>query len=121
MYVVCDEVLKALKIPDDPQARMTNAEVMTFCLVAAALFGGNHKRTRWFCKRSGYFSTLLSDSRLNRRSQNIPWKVWMAVFRFLAAIFTQGNKAREFAVDSFPVQCCQKSRIDRRAFFHGKQ
>ena len=33
IYVICDEVLKILKIKDDPQALMTNAEVMTFCIL----------------------------------------------------------------------------------------
>ncbi len=117
-YVVCDEVLKALQLKDDPQSQMSNAEVMTFCILAARLHSGNHNLTRWSCKNAGYFPKILSKSRLNRRSRQIPMSAWMAVFRFCSLIFKQST---EYAVDSFPVPVCQKSRIDRRKLFRGDE
>lgn len=84
IYVVCDEVLKMLGTQDDPQSVMTNAEVMTFCILAAKLHSGNHTLARWSCGRAGYFLKILSQSRLNRRSRQIPMTAWMAVFRFCA-------------------------------------
>ena len=34
-YVVCDDIIKSLKIKEDPQIKMTNAEIMTTAIVAA--------------------------------------------------------------------------------------
>lgn len=121
IYVICDEVLKALDIQDDPQARMSNSEVVTFGILASYLFGGNHRKARWFSCRMGYFPVILSESRLCRRLHQIPMHAWMAIFYFLAAIFKEENATRQFAVDSFPVASCQKCRIDRRQLFQGKQ
>jgi hypothetical protein len=117
-YVVCDEVLKALGLNDDPQALMSNAEIMTFCILAARLHSGNHSLARWSCEKAGYFPKILSKSRLNRRSRQIPATAWMAVFRFCSLVFRQDT---EYAVDSFPVPVCQKSRIDRRKLFRGDE
>ncbi|MBA2691922.1 MAG: IS982 family transposase, partial [Rubrobacter sp.] len=38
IYCVCDEFSKAMGLRDDPQVRMTTAEVMTVALVASAFF-----------------------------------------------------------------------------------
>lgn len=116
-YVVCDEVLKSLKVVDDPQSLMSQSEVVTFAIFASYHFGGNHKKARWFSKKMGYFPTILSESRLNRRIHKIPLEAWMSVFYFLAKIFKEDAYGQEFAVDSFPVNSCQKCRIDRRKLF----
>ncbi len=120
-YVVCDEVIKAMGFEDDRQARMSTAEIITFSIMSGQLFGGNHRKTCWFCRQSRYFPNLLSESRLNRRLHKIPWPIWTAVFRFLALIFRKTNSSSEYAVDSFPVECCKKQRIDRRKFLFGKE
>jgi hypothetical protein len=121
IYVICDEALKAVDIQDDPQAKMSTAEVVAFAIIAARLFGGNHFRARWLCKHAGYFPDILSPSRLNRRLHRVPWPVWLYLFRLLAAIFKKRAATREFAVDSFPLTCCKKSRIDRRKLFLRKE
>ncbi len=41
IYCLCDEFLKAIDHRDDPQVRLSTAEVMTVPLVAATFFGGN--------------------------------------------------------------------------------
>lgn len=117
VYVVCEDVLKGLGFVDDPQAVMSHAEVVTFCILAAKLHSGNHTLSRWSCQKAGYFPEILSRSRLNRRCRQIPMFVWLAIFRTLSLIF---GPEKEYAVDSFPVPCCQKSRIDRRKLFRSK-
>jgi Transposase DDE domain len=77
--------------------------------------------TRWICKKLNYFPRILSESRINRRIHRIPWDVWFAIFQCLSTIFTERNKGQEFAVDSFPVTCCAKNRIDKRYLFFGKK
>ena len=114
IFFVCDEVLKALDFKDDPQVVMSDAEVMTFAILAASLHAGNHRQARWSCKIAGYFAKILSKSRLNRRCRRIPMEVWLAIFHAIRIIF---GPEKEYAVDSFPVPCCQKSRIDKRKLF----
>ena len=121
VYVVCDDLLKVIGVGDDPQAIMSNAEVMAFAIIAAKLFSGHHKRARWACKQLRYFPKILSNSRLNRRIHQIPWSVWETVFQILALAFKQRADHCEYAVDSFPISCCQKNRIDRRHLFKGRQ
>ena len=43
-YCLCEEFSKAMGLSDDPQARMTTAEVMCVALVAATFFGANTSR-----------------------------------------------------------------------------
>ena len=117
VYVITDEVLRALKIKDDPQVHMTNAEVITFAIVSAKFFYSNFKRARFICKELKLFKKMLSNSRLNRRIRAISWEIWKAIFRFLALIFSKVSPNNEFVVDSFPVSCCEKSRIDKRKIF----
>ena len=42
LYTICDDLLISLKHRNHPQAKMSDAEVMTTALVAARYFEGNH-------------------------------------------------------------------------------
>lgn len=117
VYVISDEILKLLGIQDEQQAKMANAEVMAFAILAAKYFHGNYKMARYICKNLCLFPRILSNSRLNRRVHRIPLECWNAVFRFLALFFKQTAKDQIFIVDSFPISCCQKNRIDKRKIF----
>ena len=64
-YVIAQELLGALKIYDNYQSLMSNAEVMTFAIVTAKFFSGNFKMSRYMCKKINLFPNLLSNSRLN--------------------------------------------------------
>jgi len=86
IYVISDEVLRILNVKDDPQSKMSNAEVITFAIVTAKYFSGNHKMFRYLCKKLKLFPSILSNSRLNRRIHNIGWDCWYAIFRFLSFI-----------------------------------
>lgn len=113
VYVIADEVLQILNEKDDPLSKMSNAEVITFAIVSAKFFSGNHKFTRHLCKKLGLFSEMLSNSRLNRRIRSISWSIWDAVFRFLSFLSKNAKDTCYFAVDSFnrqkkeiPKSCC---------------
>ena len=67
IYCVCDDLLKALGIYDDPQAHLSNAEVMTVALVAACYYGGNLEQSCQFLGDHGYIPNMLGPSRYNRR------------------------------------------------------
>lgn len=117
VYVIADEVLRLFKVEDDPQSKMSNAEVITFAILTAKYFGGNYKFARYLCKKLGLFPEILSDSRLNRRIHHIAWTYWDAMFRFLSFLSKHSEETCYFAVDSFPVSYCQKNRIDKRKRF----
>ena len=40
IYCLCDDALRGLGYQDDPQARLSSAQVMTVPLVAACFFSG---------------------------------------------------------------------------------
>jgi hypothetical protein len=46
IYVLCAEYLQAMGHHEDPQVRMSDAEVMTTALVAMLYFGGNYAKAR---------------------------------------------------------------------------
>ncbi len=112
VYIVCNEVLQLMGFEDDHQVQMTTAEVMTFSILCGDYFQGDQKKAHFWLRYLGYFPSLLSRSRINRRAQNIPKDHWMAVFRLLAHMTIQHKSQGMYAVDSFPVPCCQKNRID---------
>ena len=49
--VISKEILRLLKIKDDQQAIMSNAEVITFSILAAKYFTSNYKMARYICKK----------------------------------------------------------------------
>lgn len=128
-YFVCDEFSKAMGLRDDPQSRMTTAEVMCVALVASAFFSGNIERARLFLSEYGYMKTMLSKSRLNRRLHGIEPSLWEALFSLLAEVFKErdgagGDSERNYVVDSLPVPVCDNIRIRRCRIYpleeHGK-
>jgi hypothetical protein len=62
-YYLCEEFLKAVGHHDDPQVRLSTAEVMTIPLVACAFFGGNLEASRSFLDEYGYIKKAISKSR----------------------------------------------------------
>ncbi len=82
VYVIADEIIRILKIQDDPQSKMSTSEVITFAIVTAKFFAGNYKMARYMCQKMRLFPKLLSNSRLNRRIHKISWSCWRPYFVF---------------------------------------
>lgn len=120
-FVICDEILRIMGVKNDPQSKMSNSEIMTFTIIAAKYHYSNHRIASLMCKKTRLFPRILSSSRMNRRIHNIPWHIWVAVFRILALIFKNNFNKNSFAVDSFPISSCQKCRIDQRKIFTKKE
>ncbi|MDP9411732.1 MAG: IS982 family transposase [Actinomycetota bacterium] len=116
-YYLCDEFLKAIGHHDDQQVRLSTAEVMTIPLVACAFFSGNLEASRSFLDEYGYIPKAISKSRFNRRLHAIDSSVWEALFALLAEVFKErggeGDRGREYVVDSLPVAVCDNIRIKR--------
>ncbi len=124
IYCLCDEFLKATGHRDDPQARLSTAEVMTIALVAAAFFGSNIEASRSFLEEYGYIEKAISKSRFNRRLHAINPCLWQQLFDLLAEVFKQCHPEQTYVVDSLPVAACDNIRIRRCKLYppqeHGK-
>ncbi len=114
-YYLCDEFLKAIGHRDDPQARLSTAEVMTIALVAATFLGGNVEASRSFLDEYGYIPKAISKSRFNRRLHAIDSSLWQQLFDLLAEVFKQCRPERTYMVDSLPVAVCDKSSASAAA------
>jgi hypothetical protein len=121
IYCICDDLLNSLNIKDNPQAKMTNAEVMTTALSATLLFSGNYERSRSFLKSFDFIPNMLSKSRFNRRLNSISDSVWQYVFNIIATIFKNNNTSKEYIVDSFPIPVCDNIRIKRCKIYSSEE
>ena len=120
IFILCDELLTALNHREDPQVKMSDAEVMTVALTAAYLFAGHFEHARIYLKEHGYIPGMLSESRLNRRIHAIPEFIWGALFYSLAETFKTTNPEQTYCVDSFPVPVCDNIRISRCRLYTGE-
>jgi hypothetical protein len=113
IYCLCDEYLKAMRRFDDPQVRLSTAEVMTVPLVAATFFGANIDKTCRFLHEYGYMPKMISKGRFNHRLHAIDPALWEGLFSLLAEFFKRNDSERTYAVDSLPVAVCDNIRIRR--------
>ena len=113
VYCLCDDLLKALGLREDPQRQMCTAEVMTTAIVAAMFFGGNFEKARTMLLEQGYIPGMLSKGRFNVRLHALPEEVWMCLFHVLSTTFKELNEEQDYIVDSFPVPVCDNIRIRR--------
>jgi hypothetical protein len=112
IYCFFEELLKALNHRDDPQARLSTAEVMTIAAVAAEFFTGNQQAALDFLSSHGYIAPF-SKSRFNRRLHRLPEALWQLALLVLAQIHQKSNPKRVHIVDTFPVPVCHNIRIRR--------
>ncbi len=120
IYCLCDDFLKACGYEDDPQAKMSTAEVMTVALAASALFDNNQERCLNFLGEHEYFSNVLGKSRFNRRLHEIGEEVWQGLLWTLAEAAKACNGEGVYAVDSAPVPACDNMRISRCRLYRDK-
>ena len=121
LYFFSDEILKTRNFRDDPQVKMTTAEVITVALASALLFYGNQKRAAQYLKNHRFLPYVLSESHFNRRLHRILPDVWQAIFSTLAEYFKHSNSSQEYIVDSFPILACENMRIFRSKLYSGKE
>lgn len=119
IFCLCDDMLKALNHRDDPQSRMTEAEVMTTAILAALRFGGNFEFSRKMLQNEGYIPKMLSKSRFNRRLHRIS-DLFLALFRLLGETWKDLNEQSIYVLDSFPISVCDNYRIYRSKLYQGE-
>ncbi len=108
-YVVIDEMMAALGHRSHPQARVSDAEVLTVAVVAAKYFPNNHERALAVMGGMRYLARSLSASRFNRRLHAL--HDWLGL-----ALETRGAllaTGAAFLLDSMPVPVCRRARARR--------
>jgi hypothetical protein len=110
LYAILDDILKSLGHKEDIRTQMSDAEVMTTCLVAAMFFGGNHQLACHYMKEHNLVPNMLDKSRFNRRLHRLSM-LMNDIFHQLGMIFKEMNEDSEYLLDSFPVPICDNIRI----------
>ena len=65
VYTICDDLLISRGHYSDPQAKISDTEVMTAAIVTPIYFGGNHQRACSMLKLLGFIHNMLAHSRYN--------------------------------------------------------
>lgn len=109
IYVILDDLLRALGHRTDPRARTSDSEVLTVGVVAACQFANHHERALCILRGMGYLSGPLSISRFNRRFHALAHRLSDAL-DLLAMLCTTGEL---FIIDSMPLPVCRRARASR--------
>lgn len=117
IYSLCDDLLQALHHRDDPQAQMSDAEVMTTALVATLFFAGNYEHSRHLLDAPRYIPHMLSRSRFCRRLHRIE-PLCESFFAVLSRFWIEQNTESTYLLDSFPVAALENIRIKHARLYH---
>jgi hypothetical protein len=120
VYVVIDDTMRALGHASHPHAGVSDAEVLTVAVVAAAFFGNHHARALAVLRAMGYLSRALSTSRFSRRLHALA--DWLALLLdVLGPLFAHGRAAIcDFIIDSMPIPVCKRVRARRCRTIRGQ-
>ena len=116
VYVMIDDILRAMNHKDDCRAHTTSAEIMTIAIVAAKYFQNHHERAVCIMRQLGYVQSI-SVSRFNRRLHQL-MSQWLSVLDILTSVFRTGDL---YIIDSMPMPVCKLVRANRCVHIAGKQ
>jgi hypothetical protein len=87
VYTICDDLLISIGHQEHPQAKMSDAEVMTTVLVAARYFGmlGHSRFNRRLHRIPQFFQVLLNTSQKVRKREILMVFMSLTLFRYLSA------------------------------------
>jgi Transposase DDE domain len=119
IYCLCADILDALGHVEDPQQRMSDAEVITTGLVAMLFLRSNFEAARTLLSTSRYMPRMLSRSRLNRRLHRLK-DLFLTFFELLGHTWKQLNTDSIYIIDSFPIAVCDNYRIPRAKLYKGE-
>ena len=119
VFCLCDDMLKALHHHEDPQCRMSDAEVMTTAIVAMLYFRGNFCLASRFLYDGKYIPGMLSKSRFNRRLHRIA-DLFLTLFLRLGQSWKMLNERSTYIIDSYPIAVCDNYRIQRSNIYTGE-
>jgi len=120
IFCICEDMLRALHHYEDPQCRMSDAEIMTTALVAVMYFSGNYVSACKLLKEQGYIPGMLSASRFNRRLLRIR-ELFLTLFALLGEHWKALNEESIYSIDSFPISVCDNIRIPRAHIYQDER
>src|SRR5215211_1189651 len=116
-YVLIDEVMQRLGHQSHALAAVSDAEVLTVAVVAAAYFHNHHERALQVLYGMRYLSRRLSTSRFSRRLHALAG--WLGlILATLGELFARGEA---FLLDSLPVPVCRRARARRCGKVRGRE
>ena len=123
VYCLCADILDALGHVEDPQQRMSDAEVITTGLVAMLFLRSNFEAARTLRSTSRYMPRMLSRSRVNRRLHRLT-DMFLTFFELLGHTVKQLNSDSIYIIDSFPIAVCDnyrtpKAKLYKDEAYHG--
>jgi hypothetical protein len=119
VYCLCGDLLKVLEHHEDPQCRVSDAEILITALGAALYLGGHFRRAQEFLHEQGYLPRKLSSSRFVRRVHRCA-DFLLPLFHGLAKLGYQLNPESVYVIDSFPLSVCDNIRIRRCRRYQGE-
>ena len=133
-FCILDDLLTILHHRNDPQAKITDSEILTIAIVACQEFGGNMRKALQWVKALQLFSFVPSESRFNRRLHRLR-PLLHALAPPLRAVWESLQTCTDYALDTFPMPVCENIRANRcriapdkafrgykpahRCYFHG--
>jgi hypothetical protein len=113
-------MLQGIQHYEDPQCRMSDAEIMTTAIVAVMYFGGNYAQACEMLQEQGYIPQMLSASRFNRRLMRIR-DLFLMRFTLLGDHWKDLNGESIYSIDSFPIPVCDNIRIPRARIYQDER
>jgi hypothetical protein len=108
VYVIVDDLLKAMHHPTDVRAGRSDAEILTVAIVAAQAFQNHHERALCILQRLGYIGRL-SISRFNRRLHELLETLYQVGWLVGEAF----QKGKIYMIDTCPLPVCRRVRASR--------
>lgn len=119
IYVIVSDYLQAIHHYEDPQCRMSDAEVITTAIVSALFFSGRYETACSLMQGRQYMPSMLSKSRFNRRLHRVK-PLLLNLFALLGERFKDENEEVIYLIDTFPISVCDNWRIGRCRLYKGE-
>ena len=111
-FCIPDDLLHILHHRNDPQAKITDREILTIAILACQEFGGNMRKALQWVKALHLFSFVPSESRFNRRLHRL-MPLLHALAPLLRAVWESLEACTDYALDTFPMPVCDTNRQAR--------
>jgi len=120
IYVVIDDTMRALGHASHPLAGVSDAEVLTVAVVAAAFFGNHHARALAVPRATGYLCGARSPARFSRRLHALA--DWLALLLDVRGDLCAHGQAAicDVVIDRRPVPVCKRVRARRCRTVRGR-
>ena len=119
IYTIIDDMLKEIGHIEPESRKISDAELITTCVISALYFSGNQEKGICFVKSTKLVSRMLSKSRFNRRLHMIR-ELIVDLFFQLSGMIKKLNIKSEYIIDSFPVATCDNMRISSSKLLQGE-